>query len=162
MHSFRRGLTLALCLVLLLTGSSLATDSVTQARIIRVGCPGLQRFLTLDAQGRAQGYAAEYLNAIAQHTGWQYEYIPGTIAQNRLRLSRGQLDLLLPLEHADTLQGQYLFSQQPCSEDYATLLCRKEDNSFYFNDPQSYQGMAVGLLDGYYLNGSFERYLQEN
>ena len=41
---------------------------------VRVGCVDIDNFLVTDRNGNVSGYGAEYLEKIAEYTGWQYEY----------------------------------------------------------------------------------------
>ncbi|MCD8163271.1 MAG: hypothetical protein LUE09_07515 [Synergistaceae bacterium] len=42
----------------------------------------------------SNGYIYEYLLALAQFTGWKYEFIEGTLAETIERLERGEVDVV--------------------------------------------------------------------
>ncbi|MEG1624442.1 MAG: hypothetical protein RR300_06235, partial [Raoultibacter sp.] len=102
-RNLKRGLSCCLCLALCAslavfvsssTAYAAADDSVpaaaqpgatsgestvktgNESRVIRVGYP-LQKGLTeLSEDGEYSGYTYEYLEQIAQYTGWAYEFVP--------------------------------------------------------------------------------------
>ena len=80
------GAGLLLALVLLLSWSSVcwAAQEESQERVIRVAYPIQAGLTALDSQGDHYGYTYEYLEAIAQYTGWNYEFvqIPGDIDES--------------------------------------------------------------------------------
>ena len=49
--------------------------------------------------GKAQGMAVDYFDLIAQHTGWEYEYIAVTRQQAQESLNSGQVDILCLSQH---------------------------------------------------------------
>ena len=46
---------------------------VQAAEKVRVGCVDIGDFIQIDQDGYAIGYGADYLNKIAEYTGWEYE-----------------------------------------------------------------------------------------
>lgn len=71
-------LTVLLCLYCLPGG---LVSAIGREQVIRVGYP-IQKGLTeVDASGQYSGYTYDYLEEIAQYTGWDYEFVqvPGDI-----------------------------------------------------------------------------------
>ena len=61
---------------------------------VRVGwflVDGLQEMDPIE--GTYDGYNYVYLKAIAQFTGWQYRFVPGTFAECMERLEKGEIDI---------------------------------------------------------------------
>lgn len=74
---------------------------VQAAEKVRVGCVDIGDFIQIDQDGYAIGYGADYLNKIAEYTGWEYEYIQAPWGECLDMLRRGELDLLLPAEYSE-------------------------------------------------------------
>lgn len=151
---------LLLMLALFLAGGSLVRAEGN--RTVRVGCVDIDNFLTVDEQGNAVGYGAEYLDKISAYSGWEYEYVEGSWKECLQWLKEGKIDLLLPAEHTEEREKDYLFSDDRCCMDYAALIALKENDDYYYEDFFSFQGMTVGVIEGNYLNQVFDRYAEEN
>lgn len=157
-----------LCIFLIFTGIfygisfSVSAQTTDTGRIVRVGCVDIDNFLVTVEEEYVNGYAADYLEKIAEYTGWEYEYIQGSWAECLQWLEAGEIDLLLPAEYSEERAQRYIYSEEMCCMDYAALVGRKKDNSYYYEDYQAFNGMKVGMIEGNYLNHLFEEYAQKN
>lgn len=74
-------------LVLLFIGSSMGLASQQDPQVLRVGvCNEFAGYFRYDENGEIYGYDVEYLNKIAEHTGWQYEYVNCGTWDNALQM----------------------------------------------------------------------------
>ena len=72
-----------------------AEDKTEQDRKVRVGWYTSEHFQEGDAEyDRKSGYSYEYLQDIANYTGWEYEYVSGGWSELYDALINGQIDLL--------------------------------------------------------------------
>lgn len=85
-------------------------------RTVRVGYP-IQTGLTgKDADGNYYGYTYEYLEEIAQYTGWDYEFVevPGDSDQSLITLlemlRNGEIDLMGGMLYTQGMASQYDYS----------------------------------------------------
>ena len=101
---------------------------VRAADKVRVGCVDIGDFIQIDQDGYAIGYGADYLNKIAEYTGWEYEYIQAPWGECLDMLRRGELDLLLPAEYSEERAEDFLFSSYECCFDFAALVGRSRTN----------------------------------
>ena len=89
----QRYICIILCLVLysaVLPFSASAEEA--KNRTVRVGWyEGTYNITGPDGQKR--GYSYEYQQAVAAHTGWQYEYVEGSWAELMNMLRSGEIDL---------------------------------------------------------------------
>ena len=77
---------------------------------VRVGwflVDGLQEMDPIE--GTYDGYNYVYLKAIAQFTGWQYRFVPGTFAECMERLEKGEIDLVGSLMQTPERDRTFLF-----------------------------------------------------
>ena len=123
-----RGIMIPLLIVLLLYSalSPLCTLAAEDdAPTIRVGFP-IQKGLTeIDETGRLSGYTYDFLQEIAQYTGWRYEFVQmpdldlnDSLTQMLEMLEKGELDLLGGMAYNDTV---YDFPGYHYGTAYSTL-----------------------------------------
>ncbi|MEG2368855.1 MAG: transporter substrate-binding domain-containing protein [Raoultibacter sp.] len=93
------------------TQATMQTDN--ELRVIRVGYP-LQKGLTeLSEEGEYAGYTYEYLNQIAQYTGWKYEFVTfeGSLNEQLTSalkaLETGEIDILGSMSYSPELAQTY-------------------------------------------------------
>lgn len=135
---------------------------VQAAEKVRVGCVDIGDFIQIDQDGYAIGYGADYLNKIAEYTGWEYEYIQAPWGECLDMLRRGELDLLLPAEYSEERAEDFLFSSYECCFDFAALVGRKSDERLYYDDYHGFQGIRVGMIKGNFLNDLFDEYAENH
>lgn len=129
---------------------------------IRVGCVDLEKFLSFHDDETVSGYGAEFLDEIQKYTHWNYDYVEGTWEECLERLAKGEIDLLMPAQYSKERAERFLFSQNKCCQDYVALIALEERNDLFFDDPQSYNHLKVGMIKGNYLNQIFEDYVTDN
>lgn len=77
-------------------------DEAEQSRRVRVGWYNSERFQEGEAeQGRKSGYSYEYLQDVANYTGWEYEYVSGGWSELYDALVDGEIDLLAGLSYTE-------------------------------------------------------------
>lgn len=128
------------------------------AETVRVGCVDLGSFIQIELDGHAFGYGAEYLDKVAEYTGWEYDYIQASWEECLDMLRKGEIDLLCPAEYSEERAEDFLFSSYECCFDYAALIGRKSNNSLYYEDYAGFQDIRVGMIKSNFLNGLFEDY----
>lgn len=151
---------LVLTLVSAICACVIYAFSAQAANTVRVGCVDIGDFIQMDENGRAIGYGAEYLDKIADYTGWEYEYVQAPWGECLDMLRRGEIDLLLPAEYSEERAKDFLFSSYECCFDFAALVGRRSDSSLYFDDYVGFQGIRVGMITDNYLNVLFDEYAQ--
>ena len=99
-----RILPLTLLLILLITSFpvSAGTEEAGYRQKVRVGWYISERFQEGEAgQDRKSGYSYEYLQYVANYTGWEYEYVPGGWSELYDALLNGEIDLLAGLSYTE-------------------------------------------------------------
>lgn len=118
--------------------------SYADAQVIRVG-------FTQDGQMIRQtedaytGYGVEYLDMIADYTGWQYEYVMIPEEDRLKALEDGVIDLLCDVSKDETGTGHLLFSEERSSLYYGLLCAKKDDTSVFFDDYEAMNGKRIAL-----------------
>ena len=79
-----------------------AAEGTDTGRKVKVGWYISERFQEGEAaHGRKSGYSYEYLQAVANYTGWEYEYVPGGWSELYNALVNGEIDLLAGLSYTE-------------------------------------------------------------
>lgn len=106
--------------------------------------------------GKAQGMAVDYFDLIAQHTGWEYEYIAVTRQQAQESLNSGQVDILCLSQHEKEWQNRFLYSEATLGFEYF-LIYSDKDSDIYYDDYQAMDGLRTGVLsDNHYIEELYE------
>lgn len=122
------------------------------AEVIRVGYPIQAGFTEYSEQGGYSGYTYEYLQEIAQYTGWEYEFVclPGTLDEQLSKmldmLATGELDLLGGMTNAEQTQALFDFPGYSYGMAYSTLSVLEENASLTENNYQSVDGFRIAVL----------------
>lgn len=88
-------------------------------RVIRIAFPQQNGLTETDDDGTRSGYTFEYLEQIAQQTGWRYEYVTveGDINEQLVAmldmLESGEVDIMGAMSYSDALAEVYDFAIKP-------------------------------------------------
>ena len=142
----QRYICIILCLVLysaVLPFSASAEEA--KNRTVRVGWyEGTYNITGPDGQKR--GYSYEYQQAVAAHTGWQYEYVEGSWAELMNMLRSGEIDLMGGISYAEERSTSMLFSELPMGEDRYYLYVNPSDTDISASDLTTLNGKRIGVL----------------
>ena len=131
-------------------------------KIIQVGYDTNSNFIK-EADGNYYGYGVEYLEKIAEYTGWKYEYVKDESWHSSLdKLRNGEIDLICTAHYTEDRAAEFLYSDIPLGYE-ASLLYAKPDSEISYQDYEAMQGCKIGLLDESYSAQDFESYaVREN
>lgn len=152
-------LILTFCLILSLgvsaSGSAIA-GSPPSFKVVRVGFP-IQEGLTMkDENENYSGYTYDYLQEIAQYTGWEYEFVevPGEIDESLstmlTMLENGELDIMGAMSKTEDTERRYDFPEYSYGSSYRTLCVPEENTSINASNYHTIKGLKVAV----YKNGS--------
>jgi len=115
-----------------------------EKRLIRIPY-GYNDFLTLDEDGNADGYYAQYLNALAKINDWKYEYVKTTWAEAMDMLEKGEIDILYPTNYSAERTEIMEFSQIPVG--YISVGIFALANSGYkYEDYKSFNNARIAYV----------------
>jgi signal transduction histidine kinase/BarA-like signal transduction histidine kinase len=151
----------AAILVLLFPRSVRAED---EKRTVRVGYYPLANFQEYNSSTQEyRGYSYDYLQAIAQYAGWQYEFVPVTYEEGLKMLEDGELDLMNNVEKTDGLSAQLSFSALASGESSTCLVVSPENSEISYEDFDALSTLTVGLSYTDSVNNSaFVDYCKDN
>lgn len=147
------------CLFFILGGFSFAQAAPeTDDRTIKVGYYDYQNFLNVDGNGHYSGYIYEYLNAIAEYTGWKYQFIYGTLEECVAMLESGEIDLMTSLQKSPERENKFVFSESQIGMIYSVLCIDQSREDVYYEDFPKFNGMKVGVLRGSTIKEHMQNY----
>lgn len=133
--------------------------SNAQERTIKVGYTGTGGIIR-SRSGVYSGYTVDYLEEIAEHTGWKYEYVYADWDECIDMLASGEIDLMGMMGITDERSERLQFSELPMSYDY-TVLCAKKDSNVYFQDYDAVNGKKIGVVNNSVFEKSFIKRARE-
>lgn len=129
---------------------------------LRVGFFSFDGFHNIGSSGELSGYGYDYLQEIAQYTGWHYEYVYAPWDECLKMLERGEIDLLGSVQKTPDREKLYDFSDLQSGVSTAILCTNEHNTSIAYEDFQAFNNMSVGLLQGSSRNLSFQNYCESN
>lgn len=98
-----------------------------KARTVRVAYPVQPGLSGYDQYGNRTGYTYEYLEEIAQYTGWEYEFVesPGSLNDSLVdlmdQLDRGEVDLMGAMAYTDDMGERYDYTSHSYGNEETVL-----------------------------------------
>ena len=130
-------------------------------KVIRVGYDTNSSFIH-DEGGKYYGYGVEYLEKIAEYTGWKYEYVKDESWNASFdKLRNGDIDLLCTVHYTEDRAEEFLFSNIPLGYE-TSLLYTMSDSAIAFQDFDAIHGCKIGLLKESYSAQDFISYAKLN
>lgn len=130
--------------------------------LVKVGYFDYGGFLEKDGNGGYSGYGYEYLQEIANYTGWRYQFVYGDWETCVRRLEEGEIDLLCTMQRSPEREQRFDFARYESGTEYAALFVSKNNGEVFYEDFASFDGLAVGFMADSYQNGLFQQYALEH
>lgn len=171
--TFRRvlfGIIFAFAAFLLIGGNQAkAAEDSPKKDVIRVGFPIQGGLTEKDENGNYSGYTYEYLQEIAQYTGWEYEFVEvsGNLNEVLMKmldmLSKGEIDLLGGMTKNEYTQEQWDFPEYGYGFGYTTLVVDEKNTEINENNYQSVGNLKIGIYKkATEANGKLKAFLDVN
>ncbi len=160
---------LCLTLAVLLLASTCAAayaagDAEEQPEVLRVGFFAFSGYHVIDGTGRRSGYGYEFLQRLAIHGGWSYEYVgyDGSYADALDMLRSGEVDIVTSVSKTAEREKEFLFSDQSIGVNSTIFTVKSGNRSIVEGDYATYDGAVVGMLEGNSKNANFEPFAAEH
>lgn len=146
-------------LLLLISSSQVALAE----QVVKVGYPLTPGFYERDEQGNLSGYGVQYLNKLANYTGWHYEYIEmETISELMESLQKGEVDIVAGYSRKRALVNDLLTSELPMGNTNNILVTRADNEALAYNEFPEFNNLQIGVLTDGSLADEFKLYMKEN
>jgi len=149
------------CLLVLMAGGGIV-QAAGEAPVIRVGCYDLKSFVRQTASGEYEGYGVDYLDMIAEYTGWKYQLVVASNDDLLQQLQQGSIDFLMPVEYTEERAQKYVFPRYPLGEQITGLYVRQDYADIFFDDFSRFQGLRIGSVRNTFPSLAMRRYARDN
>ena len=133
---------------------------ITHKKTIRVAWYERDGYFEKDKRDNLYGFGIEYLKAISEYTGWEYEFIKGTREECIHYLEMGYVDIMAPVGVGEEFSGAKV-SREVIGEDFGYIY--KAGNNFHLNfeDIKSFPKVTLGIEKKSGLLENLTRYCEE-
>lgn len=138
----------------------LSANAVSQR--VRVGYFDYGEVIRNEGNGRYTGYIYEYLEAIAEYTGWGYDFIQVDIDTGLDMLEKGEIDLISGLNYSESRAEVFDYSSREYGYESALLTVLADNDAYYYEDFAAFDGIKVGMLADSHQNELFEEYARQH
>lgn len=141
-----------------------ARPETEQPEILKVGFFAFSGYHTIDEEGRRSGYGYEFLQRLAIHGGWSYEYVgyDDSYADALTMLQNGEVDIVTSVSKTPDREEEFLFSNQDIGVNSTIFTVKAGNQAIVEGDYATYDGITVGMLEGNSKNANFERFAREH
>ena len=146
--SIQKCVSFVLCLLLFWGAGIPIRVCAAEKRVVRVGSPE-NIYDDVNAQGERTGYGYEYLQKIANYTGWEYEYVPCTWNDCFEKLRSGEIDILEAISYTEEREETMAFSAMPMSEEKYYIFAKLADTDISLADLSSFNDKNIGVLENH-------------
>ena len=157
-------LTMAALLLFPACFTAQAADPAEQPEVLKVGFFAFSGYHIIEEDGRRSGYGYEFLQRLAIHGGWSYEYIgyDGSYAESLDMLRSGEVDIVTSVSKTAEREKEFLFSDQSIGVNSTIFTVKAGNQDIVEGDYATYDGIDVGMLEGNSKNATFERFAEEH
>ena len=146
-----------------LTAYAAGTEKET-SEVLRVGYFAFPGYQVIEKDGRRSGYGYEFLQRLAIHGGWSYEYIgyDGSYADALDLLRKGEVDIVTSVSKTPEREEEFLFSDQSIGVNSTIFTVKSGNQSIVEGDYSTYDGITVGMLKDNSKNDNFRQFADEH
>lgn len=129
-------------------------------KTIRVAWYEKEGYFEKDAEGSLYGFGMDYLKAISEYTGWQYEFMKGTREQCIHYLESGLADIMSPVGVGETFENAKV-AREVIGEDYGYIYKAANNSYLNFEDVDTFGKVILGVEKKSGLLENLKRYCEE-
>lgn len=125
----------------------------SEQRVVKVGYMDIPGMLSRNADGTFEGYTYDYLQRIAQFTGWTYEFVEaeGETANDQAidlmgMLEDGRIDLEGGMTYSPALDGTYEYPRNSYGTAHTSLFVPNENAKITSTDLFTEETLSIALL----------------
>lgn len=139
-----------------------AEDGTTQ-QVVRVGWYQSEHFQKgAVSEQEKSGYSYDYLQKIAEYTGWEYEYVEGEWSQLINLLEQGQIDLLAGVSITKERKEKINFPNYAMGTEKYSIFQLSDNKTLDEKNLDSFQGKKIGGINNNLMTVYLETWLSQN
>lgn len=162
----KQKLFLGFCIMIFAITVNLAMTSMdvrAEENVVRVGFFDLPGFNEYDQDGLPTGYNIEYLNKVAEHTGWKYDFVRANSWPEAYKLlEEHKIDILAPGRKTPEREELFAFSKSPFGEEYGSVLTLDTNYDLAYEDFSQFARIRFGCVDTLVVKEDFLQYARDN
>ncbi|MGI8908572.1 MAG: ATP-binding protein [Candidatus Sumerlaeaceae bacterium] len=112
---------LSILAILLLCCLSLTASLAAAERLVKVGIYANKPMVFLDATGKPAGLDVEVIKEIAEHNGWELQFVYGEWAECLDRLEKGEIDVQLDIGFSEERLQRFDFNEEDIFSTWAQV-----------------------------------------
>lgn len=147
MNGFKRFLFFIVATTLIISTFN-PVHALSPDKTVRVGVfevPGLMNF---NEDGSYSGYEYHYLQEVAKHTGFKYEYVEGSYSECLQRLKNGEIDIIGNIQYLEAKSAICDYTTFDIGRIYSDLVTTSDNDTLFYDDVESFNNIKVGCLSG--------------
>jgi diguanylate cyclase (GGDEF)-like protein len=113
-------------------------------RILRVGVYLNPPLVSVDPQGRAEGFAVDLLETIARQEGWRIDYVAAPWPELMEKLQAQQIDLITAIAHTPERARTLSFTREPIFTNWGVVYRHRDAE---IRSVLDLSGRRLGMLD---------------
>ena len=133
----------------------------TEKRVIRVGWYERDGYFEKDKDGKLVGFGMDYLNAVANYTGWEYEFVQGTREQCIFRLQNDKIDIMAPIRSDDPLMNIHM-PKEVIGEDFGYIYKLGNNFKICYEEFDKFERLIIGVESGSGMYAKVMEYCKKN
>ncbi len=136
----------------------LSASSVWAAELLRVAFYPLEGFFEYDEHGKESGYGVEYLNKIAQYTGYTFQYVKVDSWEKTWdMLVNGDVDLRMPVEIGGPRAPTSTISADPILRTFYVVLALNAREDLNYNDFEQLRHIRLAISERLWRHEDIEK-----
>jgi len=115
-------------------------------KVVKVGYFSDGNFMGGASQGAVKsGYGYEYLQAVANYTGWRYEYVYGSWSELYKKLLSGDIDLMTDVSYTPERAGLINYPKDGMGREIYYIAVKTDNNQIDSMDLSTFNGKKIGV-----------------
>ncbi len=133
-----------------------------ESKVVRVGYMLYDGYQN-GAEGEVKsGSVYEYYQKIKSYTGWEYEYVYGSIRETFERLENGEIDIMAIVTKTPEREQKFLFSDESHGMESYYLYTHVDNNEITPANLETLDGKTIGVTLNTYQDDYIRRWCREN
>ena len=137
---------LCLSLIFVIMAPATVFAEEPEKKVVCVGLFG-DNYNKISEDGKISGYEYEYLQKIADYTGWTYEYVNVDWEDAFTKLQNGEIDLFGGVSYTPERAENMLFSDIRMAEERYYIYADLSNTEVSASDLNSFEGKTIGVLE---------------
>ncbi|MBR5316903.1 MAG: transporter substrate-binding domain-containing protein, partial [Lachnospiraceae bacterium] len=152
---------LSLCICLLWGKTTAFASEMPESQLIKVGWFESAGYFEKDRKNNLIGFGVDYLNAVANYTGWEYEFVEGTREECLEMLQNGEIDIMSPIRIDMELENVQI-SDEVIGENFGYIYKLGNNFNISYEEYSKFNQMIIGIEKGSGIEKDVESYCKEH